>query len=185
MTCEKCKHTYCYAHSDAHPDLSCREYERKVREQERESKRLIASTTRGCPGCGFRIDRTSGCAHMTCSRCHASFCWLCGRSVASDTFPTHYAWWNICGCPNAQMQDEWNGGFFVMMLYRLLYLVGGCLLISLGISIFCIILALLLAYYVPLAPLWIILWMLDYREPVTAPLECCGGIMFVLVGDDD
>jgi predicted RNA-binding Zn-ribbon protein involved in translation (DUF1610 family) len=33
--------------------------------------------TKTCPSCHARIQRDHGCAHMTCSRCSAYFCWRC------------------------------------------------------------------------------------------------------------
>ena len=41
-----------------------------------------------CPGlgCGYLVERTDGCPHMTC-RCGRQFCYLCGAA------------WKTCGCP--------------------------------------------------------------------------------------
>eukprot|EP00026_Physarum_polycephalum_P007108 Phypoly_transcript_07162.p1 GENE.Phypoly_transcript_07162~~Phypoly_transcript_07162.p1 ORF type:complete len:506 (+),score=42.65 Phypoly_transcript_07162:109-1626(+) len=41
----------------------------------------LAKTSKGCPKCGTRIQKSSGCNKMTCSRCHSYFCWLCGESI--------------------------------------------------------------------------------------------------------
>ncbi|KAH9974020.1 hypothetical protein BGW80DRAFT_1304837 [Lactifluus volemus] len=35
-----------------------------------------------CPGCHAPIERSEGCNHMTCTRCHTHTCWVC-----LDTFP--------------------------------------------------------------------------------------------------
>ena len=35
-----------------------------------------------CPGCAAPIERTEGCNHMTCTRCHTHTCWVC-----LQTFP--------------------------------------------------------------------------------------------------
>jgi hypothetical protein len=37
-----------------------------------------------CPGCGWILERTEGCLHMTC-RCKAEWCYACGRE------------WGVCG----------------------------------------------------------------------------------------
>lgn len=36
----------------------------------------VLQSTKQCPSCKFRFERTGGCNHMTCSRCRAQFCCL-------------------------------------------------------------------------------------------------------------
>jgi hypothetical protein len=43
---------------------------------------------------------------MKCTKCGVHFCWLCGKVVDSGTFPAHYQWWNLNGCPNMQMNQS-------------------------------------------------------------------------------
>ena len=43
---------------------------------------------------------------MKCTKCGCHFCWLCNKKVDSGTFPTHYQWWNLNGCPNMQMNES-------------------------------------------------------------------------------
>lgn len=38
---------------------------------------LSIKNTKQCPGCDAPIEKNMGCNHMTCSRCHCEFCWLC------------------------------------------------------------------------------------------------------------
>lgn len=40
--------------------------------------------TKACPSCGARIQRARGCAHMTCARCAAYFCWRCRGFLHND-----------------------------------------------------------------------------------------------------
>lgn len=37
-------------------------------------------TTRPCPKCHVRIERSSGCDHVVCTRCQQAFCYACNRS---------------------------------------------------------------------------------------------------------
>ena len=45
---------------------------------------------------------------MTCPVCKTNSCWLCGRKIGGGTYPTHYAWYNLSGCPAMQMADTWD-----------------------------------------------------------------------------
>uniref|UniRef100_A0A1I8HP02 RBR-type E3 ubiquitin transferase n=1 Tax=Macrostomum lignano TaxID=282301 RepID=A0A1I8HP02_9PLAT len=36
-----------------------------------------------CPRCRVHIEKNAGCNHMTCTRCHCHFCWLCVRAFDS------------------------------------------------------------------------------------------------------
>ena len=47
-------------------------------------ERFVAASQgviRECPSCGMRIEKNSGCNHMTCT-CGAHFCWQCGMEFA-------------------------------------------------------------------------------------------------------
>lgn len=107
LTCENCGLVFCFLHSNAHPGQTCRQYERARRAEEKMAAAAVAACSRRCPGCRTPIMRDGGCNHMTCSNCSANFCWLCGRDLGidADAFPTHYAWWNVCGCPGLQMRE--------------------------------------------------------------------------------
>ncbi|KAH8890395.1 hypothetical protein GQ53DRAFT_842164 [Thozetella sp. PMI_491] len=56
-------------------------HQRDGREQTntRATKEEIARSTKRCPraGCQIPIFRDDGCAHMTCKKCDADFCWSC------------------------------------------------------------------------------------------------------------
>jgi len=48
-----------------------------------------------CPHCNFRGRKDNACCHITCSKCSTSWCYVCGRSLASlneRTFANHNLW---------------------------------------------------------------------------------------------
>ena len=45
---------------------------------------------------------------MTCPQCSTDFCWLCGQRISGGVYPVHYAPWNLAGCPNLQMAENWR-----------------------------------------------------------------------------
>ena len=47
---------------------------------------------------------------MTCPTCNTNFCWLCGRKIGGGTYPSHFAPWNVMGCPNMQMDSDAREG---------------------------------------------------------------------------
>ncbi|KAI9204995.1 RWD domain-containing protein [Polychytrium aggregatum] len=51
----------------------------KIREvmEDRLSMTIVLASSRQCPGCGARIQRTEGCPHMTCTMCFSEFCYVC------------------------------------------------------------------------------------------------------------
>ena len=51
-----------------------------------------------CPKCKIRLEKISGCNHMTCRQCGYSWCWLCGKKYNSF----HYNPINVFGCPGQQ-----------------------------------------------------------------------------------
>jgi hypothetical protein len=50
------------------------------RAEEELRRALQAEGAKQCPGCHFMISRTTGCNHMTCSRCRVEFCYVCGTT---------------------------------------------------------------------------------------------------------
>ena len=85
----------------------CR-YEQAIRDEERANRAAIAHFTKPCPQCKVPTEKNNGCNHMTCRGCGQDWCWICGRKCDGGGYPTHYAWWNIFGCPGTQMQDRYQ-----------------------------------------------------------------------------
>ncbi|KAH9500208.1 hypothetical protein Btru_077477 [Bulinus truncatus] len=83
--CRECRREFHAGHCEEylesfHLDLSDLEIndERAQRASwERESKSLIEETTKSCPGCHTKTERSGGCMHMVCSRCKTEWCWVC------------------------------------------------------------------------------------------------------------
>ncbi len=67
---------------------------------------LISAIAKPCPCCASPVEKAGGCNQMRCHACGSHFCWLCGKLVDGGTFPSHYQWWNLGGCPNMQIQES-------------------------------------------------------------------------------
>jgi len=90
----KCKKSFCWTCSrDAHQPAPCKvaeAWEEKNAGATNDDMKWIISNSKKCPGCGFYIERSQGCNHMTCRHpnCGAEFCWMCGadwKSHGSET----------------------------------------------------------------------------------------------------
>mmetsp|Transcript_32277 Transcript_32277/g.36605 ORF Transcript_32277/g.36605 Transcript_32277/m.36605 type:complete len:613 (+) Transcript_32277:150-1988(+) len=55
-----------------------------------------------CPKCHFRVEKVSGCNHMTCVRCNFNWCWICRGKIRSG----HFDSMNPFGCAGLQFQDN-------------------------------------------------------------------------------
>ena len=97
FTCSSCRAVTCIqCNTPYHPGLTHEQnqqnqHDRAEREspqarqqrqeEEMASEDLIWQTSKACPNpdgsCGARIEKSYGCDHMTCRRCHYEFCWVC------------------------------------------------------------------------------------------------------------
>lgn len=78
--CGSCGHRHCTTHHITfHDGESCEQYDERMRlanlsqaEQEEASKKELEKNSKQCPGsnCGYWIQKTSGCDHMTCKFYH-------------------------------------------------------------------------------------------------------------------
>jgi hypothetical protein len=143
-----CDQTFCYFHSAAHPGRTCREYEQAIRDEQRANRAAIALFTKPCPQCNVPTEKNNGCNHMTCQGCGQDWCWICGRKCDGGGYPTHYAWWNVFGCPGTQMQDRYQhwsccgqcGLRCSLFLYKLLLvvLVVPATVLALAVTVACL-----------------------------------------------
>jgi len=107
IICEKCGHKYCYTHGDQHPTTTCIEHERLHHRESLINAALIAKITKPCPKCKSPIQKRSGCNHMKCPKCRASFCWLCATEIEDKPFPDHFKETNLeSGCRGKQFGQQ-------------------------------------------------------------------------------
>ena len=80
LVCPDCAAPFCFLHGDAHAPgdaAACAAFE-AAGAPDAATAAVMRCTTRACPGCGARTERTAGCDHMVCTRCTTSWCWCCG-----------------------------------------------------------------------------------------------------------
>eukprot|EP00922_Rhytidocystis_sp_ex-Travisia-forbesii_P005510 GHVS01008027.1.p1 GENE.GHVS01008027.1~~GHVS01008027.1.p1 ORF type:complete len:735 (+),score=207.66 GHVS01008027.1:439-2643(+) len=123
VRCVLCGHVYCYEHGDAHHGITCAEFVRSHRAEDRLTRGVLRRLCHRCPGCKAMVEKSGGCNHMTCTRCRTHFCWICGQRVGGGQFPFHYAWWNVLGCPSRQMSSNDSAyGPYKQTTIRLLFI---------------------------------------------------------------
>lgn len=79
-----CKQTGCFQckFNEAHEPLNCitlHKWEEQCK-KDLQSVEWMFANTKKCPQCFVRIEKNSGCNHMTCTNCHYEFCWICDTS---------------------------------------------------------------------------------------------------------
>ena len=82
FTCTECNLRSCFdCRALAHPRLTCKEYQAFLIAErtpaDAATMEWFENNTKSCP-CNARIEKNLGCEHMTCTRCRAEWCWLCG-----------------------------------------------------------------------------------------------------------
>ena len=55
-----------------------------------------------CPKCKTKVEKASGCNHMTCYLCNFQWCWICGATY----YDGHYNPLNPLGCGNQQFGEK-------------------------------------------------------------------------------
>lgn len=119
--CESCSRVYCFHHLNAHPsNESCSVYEERIKNEQKLSLEYIKSNSKPCPNCGMNIGKIEGCNHMKCSQCKTAFCWLCGKQIDDEVFPSHFQWWNPSGCSNLQMNSSVQPSATTMLTAKIL-----------------------------------------------------------------
>ncbi|XP_070534844.1 E3 ubiquitin-protein ligase RNF217-like isoform X2 [Ptychodera flava] len=102
VACPECYLVWCFpCHAPWHEGISCREYKKgdKLLRAWAKERSYGQNNAQRCPKCRVYIQRSSGCDHMTCSRCKTEFCYRCGKQFRSLKFiGDHYSRLSVFGC---------------------------------------------------------------------------------------
>uniref|UniRef100_A0A0A9Z9G3 RBR-type E3 ubiquitin transferase n=1 Tax=Lygus hesperus TaxID=30085 RepID=A0A0A9Z9G3_LYGHE len=101
-----CKQTGCFQckNTEAHDPLDCTMYHRWQEQcrKDLQSVEWMFANTKKCPKCFVRIEKNSGCNHMTCIHCNYQFCWVCNGSwkqheedAKGSLNPFHCNWYTV------------------------------------------------------------------------------------------
>ena len=116
VKCVECDSEFCFFHSNAHVGQTCAQYEERIKEEEIKVIDCLKKLgTKQCPNCGSHIEKDGGCNHVKCGQCGTCFCWLCLTIVDDSTFPSHFQWWNLRGCPNLQLHEGEDPSQFIIL----------------------------------------------------------------------
>lgn len=149
ITCTKCHFDWCF-HCNApwHTDTTCKQFQRGDKHFKKWTKlksRTGVANCQKCPLCQVYIQRSTGCDHMTCSRCETEFCYKCGGLLSGiPGLGDHYKQTSIFGCkynykPNQPFQRKAvRGGYLgakVAMLtgYPVLFIAGLAVVLVIGV----------------------------------------------------
>lgn len=92
FVCGSCSVELCTTcHLEYHPYLSCEEYREFKQDPDASLKEWCKGKedVKRCPGCGFTIEKTEGCNHISC-KCGKHICWVCVESFdSSDSCYSH------------------------------------------------------------------------------------------------
>lgn len=157
MTCDSktCSATFCFDHSNAHANGTCKDYVRKMRKEFAADRQYIAERTVLCPSpfCRVPIVKSSGCNHMRCTHCQTEFCYLCGGFYLGGL---HFAPFWLVGCPgmqSTQMPANYFGRWYFFLLRWLI-------LFPLSLVVISVVLA--------VCALWFVVWLITLAPALGA-----------------
>ena len=125
LTCLENEHSFC---------MNCRQLPHKgrdcnLKEEEGWSVFKKENHLKKCPQCGIEIYKDSGCNHMTCTKCHYQFCWICGKKYTSSHYDNP-----LLPCFRMQYTNQWSV-LVTNPCIRVLKLIGIILLILIALPI--------------------------------------------------
>ena len=95
--CEDCDYAFCAVclktwHGTGGGDSSICNPRRKaeLQAEEKMSEAYMKSFTTPCPTCSAPSQKTLGCNHMICFKCHTHFCYLCSSYLMEDNPYQHF-----------------------------------------------------------------------------------------------
>ena len=101
--CTICSHYLCkkcYAIVDTEEDLKSHVCDKEAYE----TTQMIIKSSKGCPSCGTRISKVSGCDQMWCPECEVGFLWSTGKRVTGVIHNPHfYEYQKIRGGDNTRV----------------------------------------------------------------------------------
>eukprot|EP01129_Flabellula_baltica_P013251 TRINITY_DN611_c0_g1_i1.p1 TRINITY_DN611_c0_g1~~TRINITY_DN611_c0_g1_i1.p1 ORF type:complete len:262 (-),score=27.20 TRINITY_DN611_c0_g1_i1:43-828(-) len=106
IKCRVCEYSFCGLCSEEAHEGSCEENKKSLEYNDDDFEFYYWSrkNSSNCPNCHIRIQKNSGCNHMTCSNCRFQFCWLCKGEYNAY----HFSGANPYGCFSMQYSEE-NG----------------------------------------------------------------------------
>lgn len=101
--CSICNHHLCkkcYVLLDTEEELKAHECDKETYE----TAQMIIKSSKGCPSCGTRISKVSGCDQMWCPECDVAFSWKTGMKVTGVIHNPHfYQYQKIRGGANTRI----------------------------------------------------------------------------------
>ena len=147
VQCSECQFNWCYrCQAPWHDKISCKQFQKGNRQFKEwtHGRRRGEANCQKCPTCRVYIQRSTGCPHMTCSRCDTEFCYDCGgRFLEFDPLLDHKEDnLELWGCPDIYLPDEpikrnvirggWLGARISFLAGYPILLVGAVVLVIVG-----------------------------------------------------
>jgi len=148
VTCSKCQLVWCFAcQAPWHHGLTCKEFckgDKSLKIWAKNRGQPVRNACR-CPKCHVFIQKSSGCDHMSCSRCHTEFCYRCGGKYHHLKFlGNHYDRYSVLGCKYNFKPDKpaqrlavrgalFSGQVMLMPIVAGLVVSAGCVVLGAGV----------------------------------------------------
>ena len=148
VRCPACELEWCFrCQAPWHKSLSCQVFQKgntQFKTWTRERNGNGIANCQKCPTCRVFIQRSTGCPHMTCSRCDTHFCYDCGGRFLDVLFIDHkygseLEFW---GCPKDYLPNNpvkrklarggWLGARISFLAGYPVLLVGAAALVIVG-----------------------------------------------------
>ncbi|KAK6168112.1 hypothetical protein SNE40_022005 [Patella caerulea] len=139
VMCEKCELQWCFpCQAPWHEMISCKEYRKGDRMLQTWAHQQMNGqlNAQKCPTCKIFIQRVSGCDNMSCSSCHTSFCYRCGKRFRSlKLLGNHFSRFSPLGCKYNLLPNRPGTRRFLRGVVFSGKLLGGAVLASLALAV--------------------------------------------------